>query len=757
MNLTDEQALAVDAREERFTLWAAAGSGKTSVLVRRFLRLVTEENCPPDRILTITFTRKAAAEMKRRIVRSLIELGRPQDAQRAETGPIQTIHGFCERLLRENSLLAGIDPGFEILGPAASAALREEAIRWAIENGDEETPEIRETLRRLAGRVAYGRKDLLSKTIQDILSNLRGSGWSAEEIAERHKDTQTLLNGWLEQALGPEHQPGVDPMFQLAEARSARKAARQRVPDWLRADRDPFLEEGAELSCGAALLACLAWSRMEGLMRERQTFDFVMLEELAVRLAENPAAAARIRSQYDAALVDESQDVNPVQYRLLDRLALPQEMLVGDPQQSIYGFRMADRRLFIERSERQTCLRLSRNFRSEPGILAFVDRVFGMTWGESYHPMTDEPLDLDAEAIPSMAGVELWPVGQMGESLLASQVEAMMKEHGLTGSQVAVIVREGKPGLAIVKALQARGIPARLAGGSERFYTRLEVRDLANALSALSNPSDRHAWLAFLLSPLVGLSLDATALLTQAPSIPAALQEAATPMPGDREALDRFLAWHEPLARVADRLPAWELISELFARTRFLEELARRPQGQQRLANVRKLLRLAAQEPELGAAEFAERIRDIQQLKHQEGDAPVEDEEEDLVTVLTAHKAKGLEFDAVVATFLAKPDRSRSSEVEADARLGLTALRVDGLQSLGHGYLFERRTLREREEELRVAYVALTRAKRLLCVVTPSTPKNASFGGRIATALVENLTPPPGLKVRDPAAPVHSP
>ncbi len=99
-NLTPEQQSAVEMQSNRFTVRAAAGAGKTRVLVARYLRYVVEAGLRPDQILTITFTRKAAAEMKRRIVKTLIEAGLPLEAQVAETGPIQTVHGFCERVLR---------------------------------------------------------------------------------------------------------------------------------------------------------------------------------------------------------------------------------------------------------------------------------------------------------------------------------------------------------------------------------------------------------------------------------------------------------------------------------------------------------------------------------------------------------------------------------------------------------------------------------------------------------------------------------
>ena len=99
--LTEEQRAVVSADDKSFVVRASAGTGKTTTLVARYLRLITQDGLRPDQILTVTFTRKAAAEMKKRIVGALVANGLRDEAQIAETGPIQTIHGFCERVLRE--------------------------------------------------------------------------------------------------------------------------------------------------------------------------------------------------------------------------------------------------------------------------------------------------------------------------------------------------------------------------------------------------------------------------------------------------------------------------------------------------------------------------------------------------------------------------------------------------------------------------------------------------------------------------------
>src|SRR5690606_18391358 len=117
----------------------------------------------------------------------------------------------------------------------------------------------------------------------------------------------------------------------------------------------------------------------------------------------------------------------------------------------------------------------------------------------------------------------------------------------------------------------------------------------------------------------------------------------------------------------------WEVLSRVMAESNYLPALAARKGGERMLANVRKLLTLAAKQPEFGPIEFAEQIREIQRLAHKEGDAQADDEDDDTLTIMTIHKAKGLEFDTVVVPDVHRRLGGRAESVEVDARLGLVA------------------------------------------------------------------------------------
>ncbi|HWA83763.1 MAG TPA: 3'-5' exonuclease, partial [Fimbriimonadaceae bacterium] len=431
---------------------------------------------------------------------------------------------------------------------------------------------------------------------------------------------------------------------------------------------------------------------------------------------------------------------------------IEREMLVGDAQQSIYGFRLADPTLFKNRINEES-KRLSVNMRSEAGILRFVDLVFGRLWGDAYAPMTPppSPLDLNVVELPVYTGVELWRQQERNTYDAALLIRQMLEEHAPKLSDVAVLVRDSMFAQEMQSALRSLEIPCRIAGGAEKFYARLEIRDLANTLRSLGDPFDDFAMLAMLRSPVVGLSLDAIALLAQKRPIVEALETFESPVEDDQPKLRRFLEWFTPLRGFADRLSAWEVLSELFAVSDYLPALAKRRNAPQLLANVRKLLRLAAEEPEMGPLEYAERIREIQRLKHREGDAPAEDEKAEMVTIMTIHKAKGLEWPVVIVPQMHKPIGRRTKEIEVDSRRRIAITKFGKRPSIYHNWLAGQRNERETEEEHRLLYVAFTRARSQLCVVVHGSAKPDTLAKRVAGVIGLGKTVPPGFVVREPS------
>lgn len=759
--LSPHQLAVVDSYEKSLIVRAAAGSGKTRTLVARYLKLVARDGCSPESVLTLTFTRKAAAEMKKRIVQALRDDGLLAEAQAAETGPIQTLHGFCERILRENSLALGLDPDFVVVDPSAAAAQIDAAVRSAIQLAQDESDEAA-AIAEFAGSRAFGQSGSNARLIGAIVGTMerfRGGTISAEAIEGAHRDP-SAYRAFVQQAitdsvrrdhpeldidLGPDQ-----PFFAgLAQAFKGTKSSLPWLPSAAAIERfGQFENRHALVSCGLAKLAVRAWRILEESMLERQAFDFAFLERLGAELVRgNPEVAAALRRKYAALLIDEAQDLNPLQYELLESLGLETEMMVGDQQQSIYGFRLADVRLFEARTSRTPTLDLPRNYRSEPGILRFVDWLFGQIWGGAYKPMLDPE-----QSVGGFEGVEWWDLDALDTLQIAEWIHGMGDDSDW--GDIAVLTARGSTADGIRRRLDDLDVPSRVAGGGTEFYVRQEVRDVANMIEALCDPSNDLALAAVLRSPFVGVSIDSVVLLGREPGIAARLGTFQSPIEGDSAKLAAFGQWFERAIGSADRLLAWQMLASMFEGTPYFENVVRRPNGRRQLANVRKLFALAASRKEESPIEFAESIRQIQEFKHREGDAPSVDEADQAVTLMTIHKSKGLEFPAVVLAETDKSTTGRADSVEVERDLGLVACALPSqsdVKWIVRDWVADKRKGMERAETLRALYVALTRAQKKLAIVGSRKPN--SLGSLIRSLLDLERTSRSGLVVRKPGPP----
>jgi len=756
----EEQLAIIKHPGQRIRVSAAAGAGKTSTLVQRYLEHVLVHGLSPESILTITFTRKAAAEMKGRIVRRLRHEGMEGHAREAESGPIQTIHSFCESLLRENAIQAGLDPEFEILAEAEVSRWLDEAILSVFTDWDDEDHDTEAFLREVSGRRSYGSGALayesLKSPIREVLRKFRSSSVDRALLRDQYGNAETVVQHWREAFLGT-----------LPDELARRLDFSDWKPDYVKAafkefgrkPPRPFLGgrneehelESAVLSAGLVKLSLRTWSLLEDRMLREQKLDFAALEVRAVNCVEkSPEVRERLQRKFRVALVDEAQDVNPLQDRLIQATDLEHELTVGDGQQSIYGFRQADVDHFNQRLEMGDHLKLSMNYRSHESILLFVDQVFGGLWGEDYRPMkAAKQFDLDEVDRPEFYGVELWEQKLKDVDLTANYIAEMVQEGEKPGD-IVVLVRTSAFGAEVQTALERCGQRAAIVGESDRYYSRMEIRDLSNCLTALSNPCDDLALLCVLHSPLAGLGFDSVAQIAKVKPVSAQLGSTNRENPVDQMLLAEFNRWFLPLAECADKLPAWEVLSTILAKSPYLHNLAERPRGRQEVANVRKLLTIAIDAPHMGPRDFAEYIREIRELRHRESEGSIDREHESKIRIMNIHKAKGLEFPVVVVPQTFDPLFKQRQEVEIDSRLGMvSAVYRRSAKVPYHEWLAERRQQREAEEELRVLYVAMTRAQRRLCVVAgPSITKDC-LAKRIAGTLGWKATKmPEGLKVR---------
>jgi ATP-dependent helicase/nuclease subunit A len=415
---TAEQSDAIRAREGSLLLEANAGSGKTSVLVERFVRSVLEDGVRPPRILAITFTERAAGELRGRVRERFVELGRRDEARETETAWVSTIHGFCARVLRAHAIAAGLDPAFTVLDEPAARTLRDRAWDRALGellDGDSGAAAL--------DLVAAYDTDRMRRMIATIHDVLRSCGQTQPVLprAPAIADPQALRTVLAAAAAAA--------AAELGDAGNGKRVGEARVKlercvELLR-DRPGPLPARCELRFGAtanALRTATCARYLAALedytraCRDRAAADAVgLLDELLGRyatayadakrahaeldfddlelfardlLAGEPALRRSYAERFDRVMVDEFQDSNPRQLALFEALDRDDLFVVGDEQQSIYGFRHADVGVFRARraalSAAGRVATLATNFRSRGQILATINATFAPRLGPDF-------------------------------------------------------------------------------------------------------------------------------------------------------------------------------------------------------------------------------------------------------------------------------------------------------------------------------------------------------------------------------------
>jgi ATP-dependent helicase/nuclease subunit A len=805
---TDEQLVAIERREGDLLLDAGAGSGKTSVLVERFVRSVLEDEIEVSAILTITFTEKAAAEMRERIRRRLRELGADDAARATESAFISTIHGFCARLLRAHALAAGLDPAFSVLDAPDAERLADTAFEDALEELARLAPEAVDLI------AAYGAGGLRSAILQ-LHDELRSRG-------ERHPrlpalppppDLEAARRELTDAAAAAARELGAigDPGAKVIEA----VARLERCPEVIAAE-DPWPGDlwavalpggnGAALSTETCLrytealtafrVACEhrrsihvrdLMDRLLGLFGERYArakrevsgLDFEDLElEARELLRTDSELRQRYRTRFERIMVDELQDTNRVQLDLIESIARGNLFTVGDAQQSIYGFRHADVELFEQRgaalAELGARATLDTNFRSRPEILDVINGVFERAVGERFRPLRAgrapaaaaaplvELLVADKGADWAMEGLGApWRVAEA--RALAVRLDRLLNASPPTAAarDVVLLTRATTDLRVYERALEERGIPTYVIGG-RGYWAHPQVIDMVSYLEALANPRAEEALYTVLASPLVGVTGDALVILAAVARERgvdpwAVLREPDDAFDGlvaaERERLAAFAEWFAAERRVAGRTPVESLIDRAIELTGYDLAVLGMPGGQRRLANVRKLMRLAREHEAAHGSDLHDFLKLVTRraragggagLEARESEAPVEGEALDAVRLMTIHRAKGLEFDVVCVADLGRGPRWRTELVRVgrDGRIGLR-LAEPGTgrreSALDYRTLGEERQAAEALEERRLFYVAMTRARERLILsgaakleAWPELEGNGGGGGPIA-------------------------
>ena len=754
--LNDEQAAAVEAAGEVFVS-AGAGTGKTAVLVERVVRAVTERGLDVDSILVITYTRRAAGELRMRIRAALAERGRHDLARELDGAWISTIHGFCARLLRAYPLAAGLDPRFRELDEAQAAVLRSEAFREALAEfcaGDD--PQRLELL------ATYG-SDRLRRMLTSVYETLRAAGRELDLAVAPRPEFGERVDELRVAARSLASDPDATDAQQKTAAELLELLERDRRPDRLmslggfkaRGDRaSAYCEalgavEQAALDEAAArdrallqeLLTLFAERYAQAKARE-SALDFEDLQlEARDLLRSQPELREREQARFRSILVDEFQDTNRLQTEIVDLLRTPETELffVGDEFQSIYGFRHADVQVFRERREAVgQPLSLTLNYRSRPEVLAAVNELFGAHFGGEFQelaaaaefpdPVFGHPVELlvtDKESYKD-SGVH-WRRGEA--RAVARRVRELVDSGTATPGEIVLLFAAGTDAEWYEDELRRAGLPTYRATG-KGYFGQQQVVDLLMYLRLLHNRYDDTALASVLASPFVGVSNDALALLRRVASrrpLFSGLEHSLPPGLAERDErlMRAFRQRYDRLVEAMPRLSLERLCEQIVGEHDYDLAVLAQWDGRRRYANMRKLARLARSYDELRGPDvegFVRFVVEQEAVGARELEAVAEEEGADAVRLLTIHAAKGLEFKVVIVADAGR-DRVPPSPDEIlalpDGRFGFRV--ADPVTAKRRGAfdyeaVKEARQEAERAERLRLYYVAMTRAKERLIV-----------------------------------------
>ena len=565
--LNDVQRAAVEHTDGPVLIFAGAGSGKTRVLTNRIAYLLEEKKVFPDRILAVTFTNKAAGEMKSRLERMV---GAP-----ARDLWVGTFHSMCVRMLRRDGRKIGISPNFAIMDDADQRAIVREVI----------------------ADLDFDERQVVPGAALAEISKAKNNLWSPDEYEQKN------------------------PSF--AGERYAQ-----------------------------------VYREYDRRLAESNGLDFDDLISRAIQLLDrDEEARARYQTKFKYILVDEYQDVNYAQYRLVATLAKEHGnvTVVGDDDQSIYSWRGSDYRMILRFEEDfpgATVFKLEENYRSTQTILEAANELVAHNAGRQ--PKTLFTKRAEGEKVTAFQAES--------ERAEVRYVMEKIKEHVREGAayrDFLVLYRTNAQSRYFEEGFLADGIPYRVVGGVG-FYARTEVKDMLSYLRYIVNPSDAVAFRRIVNVPRRSIGQQTLASLLEAAnqsnvSVGQAVFDSnllKRAVPKKQRELERFAELIADLRERATSFSISELLIAVMEESGYLRELQadETAEGSARVENLQELVGVAREfekNPETGTTldDFLANIALISDIDTLDADAS-------FVTLMTMHAAKGLEFPIVFLTGL---------------------------------------------------------------------------------------------------------
>lgn len=835
MRLTPSQEQAVNI-ERHICVTAGAGSGKTAVLVERYLKILREGNVTPREIVAITFTDKAAAEMKERVVEKLNAEtnipNRDKYLEKMNAAYISTIHAFCSRILREFPFQAGVPANFGVLQGIDQRLLLQETIKKilkgiAIHPNDPYQSQLTRLLRRYGGQkqlvdffsAMINQRDAVEHLIAEIYHNPNDTE-IREGLEQRIRDTlmSTIdiaefircLNAVLQVAKGKKAE-AVKDLPQQLETIYAENSDSPEVAKLLKQIVDPITIKDGNIATAGFLPKSIDRTEIadeintlvstakkikniptletekddigtadKGEVNEVETDDDFLLStirdllilykqisnayrtdklsqgkldfadlQLKTRdlLRNNDKIRQELVKRHKYYMVDEYQDTNELQSELVMLLTNELEdanlFIVGDPKQSIYGFRGADVRVFEKTKQKIVHaggqdIALTENFRSLRNTVGFVNYFFENLMGDGTASDFEVPYESLTQARPVEANgtVEIL-LGNQGEdavneyTLIAHHIKTIKAnattiwkrgengeeaEHPIEYGDIAILIQTRTHLPNIENALLEADIPYLTTGGVG-FYQRQEIYDIWNYLNFLNKPTENQISLAAVLrGPAFGIS-DAE-LYEISLQDGANFWEKTQKYQTHSDNLSTAIAILKRHSQFAHRMPVNQLIVTIVNEIGMIGTLKTGKQGQQRWVNYQKLLEHArnfdSDETKQTLSDFIEFLDILIEEERREGQAPVE-ASSGAVQIMTIHAAKGKQFPVVILPCLdRKGQTDREPFLNETLGIGFSPLKPDeGYRKTAPEIVTHMKNWsneKETAEQKRLFYVGATRA-----------------------------------------------
>ena len=779
---TQAQIDATTKLDQNISVAAGAGSGKTKVLVERFLEIVAQQRASADNILAITFTRKAAREMRERLRKAFLEKIQGEDGPAREAwqkqlglldkAQITTIDSFCSKVLRENPVEANMDPNFFVREEYELEQFKAETIQAFIEQELEQGQE--DFLYLLDAYGPYKMQATLAD-LETILPEIL----NGKDLSLPYVETAGHIDGLKQEALdcftalvdvaalaGTKTKAAIEALA-ADEALFRNYLAKE---DYASADElsRPVMPTGKVKEQVQNLRAALqelkqstynkigfsfaqAWQRLltdfqkyyQKALETAEYYSFGYISAKAVELlATYPHILQRYRHKYTYIMVDEFQDTNEEQKKLVYLLAggLATELrenrlfVVGDAKQSIYRFRGADVSVFKQVRDAISASRgenivMADNFRSTPQIMAACNCLFRDLLGEDKSSDVSAQ-DLTAHREPGPKPEIAVILNEDRSSNAAQEAEArfiaqrikdiVTKDTALKYSDVAILLPVINVAERFGNALAQEGIAACITDG-KGFYEKQEIVDCINLFTFGLNTRKDTELAGVLRSPYLGLSdITLTELFAKVgeQTLWEVLQQSQD---ANISAGVKKLQHFVQTVRTLSLTEAWDAF---YANFRVETLLLSQEQGPEKLANVDKLRKMAV-DYALGEGgslqDFLARLALLREINAREQAATVV-KSEDAVNIMTIHKSKGLEFPVVCLPSLQVRDRNDTALFQFINTVGLGFKVTDSAGNWQETTVFqaakEENKKLDSAEKIRQLYVAMTRAEKYLVMST---------------------------------------